>query len=191
MGMSLREVKKQQTRDAILARALELFSAEGYDAVTIAAIAAAAQVGERTVYRYFGDKDEILFAEDAEIRDTLSAAIESQPPGTDPTAVLRAAARAVAGLFAHRRDVLQHRAAIIEATPALRARDCAKLAGHQKLISEHLARRGLPAEHARLLGSIAVACFSEGTTRWLAAPVATSLTDQIDAAFADLRDLTA
>jgi len=47
------------------ARALELFDAEGYEAVMMAAIARAAEVGERTGYRYFTDKEVMLLAEDA------------------------------------------------------------------------------------------------------------------------------
>ncbi|HZZ48189.1 MAG TPA: TetR/AcrR family transcriptional regulator [Pseudonocardia sp.] len=190
MGTSLREVKKQQTRQAILARAFELFGAEGYETVTMAAIAAAAQVGERTVYRYFGDKEEILFAEDDQIRAALSTAIESQPPEASATAVLRAAAHSVAALLEHQRSELRHRAAIIEATPALRARDRVKQAGHQQLISEHLTRRGLGAEHSRLAGAVGVVCFNEGLTRWLTATEGSSLSDQIEAAFGELRQLT-
>ena len=75
----LRERKKARTRAAISAAALRLFAERGYEAVTIADVAAAAEVGQRTVFRYFGDKDELLFGEDLAFRAALADALAARP----------------------------------------------------------------------------------------------------------------
>ena len=75
----LRERKKVQTRAAISAAALKLFAERGYDAVTVAEVAAAADVGERTLFRYFPVKEELLFGEDDVFRDALAGALAARP----------------------------------------------------------------------------------------------------------------
>jgi AcrR family transcriptional regulator len=81
----LRERKKQRTRELIASRALELFSDRGYDATTVADIAAAAEVSERTVFGYFGTKEDILFADHLALEHDLAQALEER--GTDVSAL--------------------------------------------------------------------------------------------------------
>jgi AcrR family transcriptional regulator len=58
--VGLRETKAEKTRNRILREALRLFKRDGYDRTTIEAIAEAAEIGPRTLYRYFASKDLIL-----------------------------------------------------------------------------------------------------------------------------------
>ena len=58
--MGLRETKAEKTRNRILSEALRLFKRDGYDRTTMGAIAEAAEIGPRTLYRYFASKDLIL-----------------------------------------------------------------------------------------------------------------------------------
>jgi len=101
----------------------------------------------------------------------------------------------VADPLEHQRPQLQHRAAIIEAPPRCAPAQSGQ-AGHQQLISDQLAQRGLRREHARLVGAVGVACFNEGLVRWLTpdadadADAGTPLRAEIDAAFDELRALT-
>src|SRR6478672_7353166 len=71
----LRERKKQRTRELIATAALDLFSRRGYHATTIAEIAAAAEVSERTVFTYFPTKEDILFSDHADFRARLAEAL--------------------------------------------------------------------------------------------------------------------
>jgi AcrR family transcriptional regulator len=87
----LRARKKRQTRVAIAAAAMELFQAQGFDAVTIADIAAAADVSRKTVFNYFPAKEDLVFEGGHERRAALVQAIRERPPGISLVAPFRAA----------------------------------------------------------------------------------------------------
>jgi len=139
MRLSLREERKVRTSATIAAAALELFAAHGYAAVTVGEVAAAAGVGERTLYRYFADKQDLLCAEDQNFR-----ALEQ------------------------RREEVARRAQVIAGSPALTARERAKHAAWEVVLAQGLSQRGVTPAEAALLGRIAVACYQEALTRWLA-----------------------
>ena len=189
---SLRERHKARTSAAIAAAALQLFAERGFDAVTVAEVAAAAGVGERTLYRYAADKEELLFTGDAQWRAEVAAALAARPAEEPPFAALRAVSLAVPGELEGRRAEVRRRAAVIAAAPALAARERAKQAAWEALLAEGLAARGVPAAHARLLGRTTVACFEEALTRW-ATPKRPHrpLTEELAATFAELADAIA
>ena len=85
----LRERKKQRTRESIATSALELFGERGYQATTVADIAAAADVSERTVFTYFPTKEDILFSDLADFRERLSEALAERPSGASALDTLR------------------------------------------------------------------------------------------------------
>ena len=73
-GRTLRDRKRERTRQTIVAAAVELFGRDGYERTTIADIAAAAEIGTRTFFSYFPSKEDVLFPEAA---DRVQAAIEA------------------------------------------------------------------------------------------------------------------
>ena len=85
----LRERKKQRTRERIAGAGLELFGERGYHATTVAEIAAAADVSERTVFTYFPTKEDILFSDHAEFGERLAAALAARAPGASALDTLR------------------------------------------------------------------------------------------------------
>jgi AcrR family transcriptional regulator len=91
----LRERKKRATRDAIAASARRLFAKRGFDAVTVAEIAAAADVSEKTVFNHFSTKEDLVFAGGEERLAQLRAAIIQRPPGTSVLDVFRANSEAM------------------------------------------------------------------------------------------------
>lgn len=192
MAPSLREQRKVRTATAIVAAALDLFSQRGYADVTVAEIAAVARVGERTLYRYFVDKEDILFAEDERWRQDLRAAIDQQPSDAPPSTVLRGASATVARRLEDRREEVRRRSDVIAGAPALTARERIKHAAWEAVIAEGLHERGVPTTEARLLGRITVACFGEAMTRWLAQDgLPRSLGSELDATFVELAALAA
>jgi len=86
----LRERKKRQTRAAIVAAAMELFQARGFDAVTVAEIARAADVSEKTIFNYFGAKEDLVLHE-GERRRALIQSIRERADGESLVAPFRKA----------------------------------------------------------------------------------------------------
>jgi AcrR family transcriptional regulator len=88
--MGRRERKKLATRQAIADRAMELFLARGFDRVTVAEIAEAADVAESTVFKHFDSKEAIAFAGSTAVEDALTAAVRDRAPGVSILGSLRA-----------------------------------------------------------------------------------------------------
>ncbi len=189
-SMSLRDRKKERTRRAIAEAALRLFAERGFEAVTIADIAAAADVGTRTLHRYYSGKDELLFADDDEHRAELARLLAERPAGEDPEQTLATLIGPMVVHFADRLDELRTRDALIAANPALQARDLAKRSAIEALLAEHLARQmGVdPAADVRplLWAKVGMACFFAGYEIWLR--TGGELADHVTAARAALVD---
>ncbi|ADP80715.1 TetR/AcrR family transcriptional regulator [Pseudofrankia inefficax] len=90
-GGGLRERKKLRTRQTIVETAHALFTEHGYDATTIEAIAAGADVSVRTFFRYFATKEEVALAPLDEVGELALAALGRRPGDEPPLAALRAA----------------------------------------------------------------------------------------------------
>jgi AcrR family transcriptional regulator len=97
----LRQTKKRRTRAAISAAAMELFAARGFDAVTVVEVAHAAGVSEKTVFNYFPNKEDLVFAGGEERRAALVAALRDRPPGTSLLEPFRAQTTAFLDRVAH------------------------------------------------------------------------------------------
>jgi len=78
----LRERKKRRTRQAIAEAAMELFRERGFDAVTVADVARAAEVSEKTVFNYFPAKEDLVLHRGDERRAAVIDAVRSRAPGT-------------------------------------------------------------------------------------------------------------
>lgn len=87
----LRARKKQQTREHISHRATELFLARGFDRVTIAEVAAAADVAKMTVTNYFPRKEDLALDLGEVYAEQLAAVVRDRRPGQSALAALRAA----------------------------------------------------------------------------------------------------
>lgn len=81
---SLRERKKRLTREAIFAAAEALFSERGFDDVTVAEIADAANISVKTLFTYIGAKEELLFSGRPAVLDAVVAAVGSRRLGQTP-----------------------------------------------------------------------------------------------------------
>ncbi|HEV7773790.1 MAG TPA: TetR/AcrR family transcriptional regulator [Conexibacter sp.] len=91
----LRDRKKRATRDAIATTARRLFAERGFDAVTVAEIAVAADVAEKTVFNHFATKEDLAFAGGEARLAQLVADIAQRPPGTSVLDVFRANSEAM------------------------------------------------------------------------------------------------
>lgn len=86
----LRERKKAKTRERISDIATGLFLERGFDEVTVAEVARAANVSVKTVFNYFGAKEDLLFDREAEWLAAIEALLESRGPGRGLIVVVQA-----------------------------------------------------------------------------------------------------
>ena len=91
----LRARKKRATRESIAASARRLFAERGFDAVTVAEIAAGADVSEKTVFNHYPTKEDLAFAGREQGLTRLVAEITERPPGASVLDVFRALTAAV------------------------------------------------------------------------------------------------
>ncbi|MEV6987051.1 TetR family transcriptional regulator [Sphaerisporangium sp. NPDC051017] len=93
-GPGLRERKKQRTKETIRQAAMRLFMERGFDGVTVAEVAEAAEVAKVTLFKYFPTKESLVL--EAAADDGPAPIVAARPPGTTPVGALRAHYRAFA-----------------------------------------------------------------------------------------------
>lgn len=91
-AVGLRERKKQRTRDALLHAALELFATRGYERTTVDGIVEAVDVSQRTFFRYFASKEEVVFATQEMVEARFLAELRQRPADEPPLEAMRQAA---------------------------------------------------------------------------------------------------
>jgi AcrR family transcriptional regulator len=142
MGESLTQRKMRRTRQAIAGTARRLFTEHGFDQVTVAQIAAAAEVAEKTVYNHFPTKADLVFDADDSVLEQLLDAVRERAPGRSVlTAVRECLTRAATelGEGAPRAEQLAFRR-LVAASPTLRAHQRAMAARYEDALAEVLAR---------------------------------------------------
>lgn len=97
--MGLRELKKEQTRQHIADTAWQLFADRGFDRVSVAEVARAAQVAEATVFNYFPSKEDLFYSRLESFWTRLADAVSARPPGQPVLAAFRRALLAEGGLL--------------------------------------------------------------------------------------------
>ncbi|MFB6818818.1 TetR/AcrR family transcriptional regulator [Streptomyces sp. NPDC056347] len=88
-GMSLRERKKFRTRHRLLAAATELFSERGFDGVSVAEIAEAAEVSKMTVFNYFASKEDLVLSPMEEHIGDVARVVRDRAPGRSVLVAVR------------------------------------------------------------------------------------------------------
>jgi AcrR family transcriptional regulator len=131
--VGLRELKKQRTREAIADTAMRLFVERGFDSVTVAEVAEAADVSEKTVFNYFPTKEDLFFDEVDEKEAALVAAIRDRKPDESVLAALRRHQTVDCGRFAS--PGFAAFARLIEESPALRAKELEVMARFQRTLT--------------------------------------------------------
>ncbi|MDT7843068.1 TetR family transcriptional regulator [Streptomyces justiciae] len=128
--MSLRELKKQQTRERIGDTAWRLFAERGFDRVTVVEVARAAQVSEATVFNYFPAKEDLFFSRFEAFGERLVEAVRTRPPGESVLSAFRRRLLQPEGLLAQVEagdtealEQLRTVNRLIADSPALRARE--------------------------------------------------------------------
>ncbi|MFJ5774665.1 TetR family transcriptional regulator [Streptomyces sp. NPDC093094] len=146
--------------------ALELYSERGFDATTVKEIAQRAGLTERTFFRHFADKREVLFPANA-LQEAVVAALTDVPDDTAPLDAVSAALQSTAEGFQERRDTVRRRQAVITAHAELQERELIKLASVAAALADALRLRGVAEPHASLAAEAGVAVFKTAFQRWV------------------------
>ena len=146
--------------------ALELYSERGYDQTTVTEIARRAGLTERTFFRHFADKREVLFYGSGLLQERLVLSVDEAPDGLPALDMVGAALVAAAGPMQEIRAFALRRQAVIAANPELRERELIKLAALAAALADALRGRGVPEPAASLAAEAGVAVFKIAFLRW-------------------------
>ncbi|WP_256978589.1 TetR/AcrR family transcriptional regulator [Rhodococcus sp. 14-2470-1a] len=140
LNMGLREVHAAQTRELILDAAFSLFLKRGYEKTTMEEIAATAEIGTTTLYRYYPSKD-LLVVGPLELNGQMANELRSRPDNEPLNIALGHALRVL--LFTPRAGVkrLSQIQQVLEATPSLGARLFEQYVNERVLLEEAVAER--------------------------------------------------
>ncbi|SFB90854.1 transcriptional regulator, TetR family [Nocardioides terrae] len=179
-------------RGRMLDAALELFAEQGYDRTTAGDIATRAGVTERTFFRHFADKREVLFAGPVLLDEVVVETVGAVDPEAAPWPVAIAAVREAAARLGAARTPAQaaQRARIVAQTPALQERELLKMASMTSAIAAALVGRGVAEPLANLAAHSAVAVFSAAFARWASGEEDRPFEQCVDEAASALRELT-
>ncbi|MGA7835284.1 MAG: TetR family transcriptional regulator [Acidimicrobiales bacterium] len=147
--------------------ALELYRDGGFEQTTVAEIAQRAGLTERTFFRYFSDKREVLFAGAARLQELLVDTVANAPEPTQPLEAVVAALEVAGELLQENRDYAQQRQRVIAANAELQERESIKLASLATAIAAALRERGVSPMAASLAGETGIAIFKIAFERWV------------------------
>jgi AcrR family transcriptional regulator len=147
--------------------AYALYGERGYENTTVAEIAKRAGLTERTFFRHFADKREVLFAGSEVLMDTIMAAVAGAPASLPPLDAVAAGLEAAGTVFPERPDFSRRRQVIIDANPELRERELRKMANLSAALTEALRARGVSDAAASLTAEVGVALFRTAFGRWI------------------------
>ena len=153
--MGLRETKKLRTRQEIADHAMRLFATRGFDHVTVAEVAAAAGVSEKTVFNYFPTKEDLFFDEVPARQAAIVEAIRGREPGESITSALRRLQSADCPRLAS--QAFATFARIIEESPALLNKELEVMAGFGQVLTDAIqAELGVDERDARIAAGLLV-----------------------------------
>jgi AcrR family transcriptional regulator len=170
----LRERKKAQVRAAILREGERLFTANGFEATTVEAIAAACDVSPATIYRYFATKEDIVFANPEESGELLAELIVEQPAELSPNQALYRALHALADEYVPNRASMRKTARLVDQSQSLRARKAESQQRWEETVVAALRRRPSSSLHdvddvlVRFMTATALSSYRVATELWLA-----------------------
>ena len=157
-------------RGRLAKAAMALYAEQGFDQTTVAEIAARAGLTERTFFRHFADKREVLFYGTEMLRDLLVRAVADVPASATAMDAVGAAFEAAGAMLQENPDRVRLRDAIVSAHAELRERELIKLAALASAVAGALRDRGIAEPAASLAAETGVAVFKIAFARWISEP---------------------
>jgi AcrR family transcriptional regulator len=148
--------------------ALELFATRGFEQTTAVEIAESVGLTERTFFRHFSDKREVLFSGQHVLVEAFAAGVGAAPPDASPIEIVAFALRSATSFFPDERRVHSRtRQSVIDQNPALRERERHKLAGIATAVADALRRRGVGEVAATLAAESGATVFAIAFSQWI------------------------
>jgi AcrR family transcriptional regulator len=179
------------SRGRLKQAALALYGERGFENTTVAEIAERAGVTERTFFRHFADKREVLFGDSDALRELLAHAVEHAPRSATPIDAVGAALEAAGAVLQERRELALLRQAVITANAELRERELIKLATLATVLADALRGRGVSDPAAMLSAEAGIAVFKVAFDRWVAGSEDADLPQLIRTSMDELKAVTA
>lgn len=171
--------------------ALELYLERGFEQTTVAQIAERAGLAERTFFRHYADKREVLFGGSPQLQERLVAAVADAPLDATPIDAVAGSLDAIGAALQGRFEYARRRYRVIRANCELLERELIKLAALTAALAEALERRGTPHLAANLAAEAGIAAFKIGFERWIGAAEEQDLALLIRDSLDELRAVTA
>jgi AcrR family transcriptional regulator len=178
-------------RERLAQAALDLYSEHGFEQTTAAQIAKRAGLTERTFFRHYADKREVLFAGASDLEEAFVSTLTATPDTATPIDAMASTLQTVAGYFLERQDFARRRQAVIMANAELRERELVKLASLSAALAATLRRRGVADPAASLTAEAGMAVFRIGFERWIAEHAQRPLADHLRESLDELKAVTA
>jgi AcrR family transcriptional regulator len=179
--------KAANARERFEKAAMALFQQRGYTRTTVPEIAARAELTERTFYRYFADKREVLFWREGEHRASIVNAIASAPPGADPLTVVARAFETVGAFIDGHRAHVKARQAIVASHADFQEREMMKLRALASAIEGALQERGVRAPAARVASEAGIAIWRVALEGWSSDAAERDFAHHVQNSLAELR----
>ena len=179
----------EEVRKRLQWAALELFRERGYEETKAAEIAAKAGVTERTFFRHFPDKREVLFDGGAAFIEAVTVALRNAPKTLGPWDTLFFAFDSVKQMFVENRPFTEPRQRLIASSPALQERATDKNRALIAAVASALCERGLTVPQANLAAQMGMATLSHGVSAWFN-DGSIDLGEHIVRAFQEARELS-
>jgi AcrR family transcriptional regulator len=165
-------------RERLQAAALELFATRGFEQTTAEQIAQSVGLTERTFFRHFSDKREVLFYGQEQFLQAFLDGVDAAPPDASPLEVIGSSLRSAASFFPEeRRSYSRMRQSVIGQNPALQEREQHKFAGLATTVAQALRRRGIAEPAATLAAQSGATVFGIAFTQWIREGETRSLPD--------------
>jgi AcrR family transcriptional regulator len=178
-------------RGRLAQAALELYVEQGFEQTTVAEIAQRAGLTERTFFRHFADKREVLFGGAGELQQILVTSVADAPASSGPMDAVAVTLVAWADVMTERRDFAMKRQAVISANPELQERELIKLATLASAMADALRARGVAEPAASLTAEAGIAVFRIAFDRWVREGATSDLGQLIEESLHELRVVTA
>jgi AcrR family transcriptional regulator len=182
---------KPDAQGRLAQAALELYGERGFEQTTVAEIAARAGLTERTFFRHFADKREVLFAGSDGFEALFVDAVAEAPDTATPLDAVAAGLDAIGAMLQERRPFARQRQEIIAANAELQERERLKLASLASGAAGALRARGIAEPAASLAAEAGIAVFRIAFERWLDPAEDRALVGVIHESLEELKAVTA